>query len=719
MTRLIGLPFAVTMLLAAMPVSAQSSAQSIDRPAEDSSADSDDIFVTATRATTATKTDTAIVDVPQAISVITADQIAARGATGVQEALRYTPGVRTEPNGADYRFDYVTGRGGFDAQSYIDGMRQPTTFYTSRVEAYNLDRIEVLRGPSSVLYGQGAAGGIVNSITKRPQFKTGGEIAVQYGSFDRKQVQLDLTGPLDSAGTVAARLVGVVRDADNQNDFGKDDRIFIAPSLRYRPDDRTDIVLEGLYQRDRAASISTFLPLGATLLAPPGRKLRFGTYLGEPGLNAYNTEQYSISLLGTHRFTDALTFTSAVRYNHSDTYNANIQGDFYTGAVDPFLDPDHRFYPRVRSDAKARLTMFTTDNNLRADFTTGAFTHKLLFGIDYQRATLKSAFLDVEAGGLEPDPQYTAPIDIYAPVYGNIPGGSFLQQPYAVDTQLGFYAQDQINYADRIILALGVRHDRATSSADDGRQVDKATSFRAGLIVKLGETISPYVSYSESFQPTIGLNDYGKRFLPQRGRQYEAGVKWQPDAGTLVALSAFDILGTNRLETDPLNGNNQIQQGEVKSRGFEIEASRTVARNFTVTASYSHVAAKRGRSADPLAVGLPISAVPRDEASAWGEKSFALGGDMLARIGAGVRYVGPSTEAVIFNDIVTTGAVERLTTPGFTVADALVAIDRGRWSLAINATNLFDNQYYASCSVRSACGAGYRRNVIGTLGYRF
>ncbi|MES2056649.1 MAG: TonB-dependent siderophore receptor [Pseudomonadota bacterium] len=709
MTRLIRLPFAATILLAAMPQSAQVSAQSIDRPAEESSADSDDIFITATRATTATKTDTAIVDVPQAISVITADQIAARGATGVQEALRYTPGVRTEPNGADYRFDYVTGRGGFDAQSYIDGMRQPTSFYTSRIEAYNLDRIEVLRGPSSVLYGQGAAGGIVNSITKRPQFETGGEIAVQYGSFDRKQVQLDLTGPLDRAGTVAARLVGVVRDADNQNDFGKDGRIFIAPSLRYRPDDRTDIVLEGLYQRDRAASISTFLPLGATLLAPPGRKLRFGTYLGEPGLNAYNSEQYSISLLGTHRLSDALTFTSAVRYNHSDTYNANVQGDFYTGAVDPFLDPDHRLYPRVRSDAKARLTMFTTDNNLRADFTTGAFTHKLLFGIDYQRSTLKSAFLDAAAD----------PIDIYAPVYGNIPEGSFAPAHYGVDTQLGFYAQDQINYAGRIILALGVRHDRATSSVDDDRQVDKATSFRAGLIVKLGETISPYVSYSESFQPTIGLNYYGKRFQPQRGRQYEAGVKWQPDVGTLVALSAFDILGTNRLETDPLNGNNQIQQGEVKSRGFEIEASRTVARNVTVTASYSHVAAKLGRSADPLAVGLPISAVPRDQASVWGEKSFALSDDMLVRIGAGVRYVGPSTEAVIFNDIVTSGAVERLTTPGFTVADALVAVDKGRWSLAVNATNLFDNEYYASCSVRSACGAGYRRNVIGTLGYRF
>ena len=490
-----------------------------------------------------------------------------------------------------------------------------------------------------------------------------------------------MTGALNDAGTIAGRIVGVVRDAGNQVRFGKDNRIFLAPSLRFRPDDRTDIVLAGLYQRDRAASIASFLPVNATLLAPPGRRLAWNAYLGEPSHNFYNSEQVSGSLLLTHRFSDAIRFTGALRYNHSDTHNGDIEPSVWDGAQDPFLDADHRILPRYRYDAKARQTMLTTDNNLRFDFATGPFTHKLLVGVDYQHVRLKSAFIYVEAD----------PIDIYDPAYGAVPDADLEPYPKEIDTQLGVYVQDQIRYADRITLVVGARRDRATTSvAGSDKQVDKATTFRAGLIAELFDGVSPYVSYSESFQPTIGLDFYGNPFKPQYGRQYEVGVKWQPTRATLVAVSAFDIKGTNRLETDPNNGENQIQQGEVKSRGIEIEASHAIARDFTVSASYTHVHARLGRSVDPLETGLPISAVPKDEASIWGEKAIPLGQDVKLRLGAGVRYVGASVEAAIFDDIVPTGAVERLRTPAFTLVDSLVALDWQRWSLSINATNLFD-----------------------------
>lgn len=671
--------------------------------------DDEAIVVTAT-AETATKTDTPITDVPQSLSVVSADLIAARGAIGVQEALRYTPGLRTEPNGTDFRWDYVLLRG-FGSTDFIDGMRQPDL--TARTEAFNLQQIEVLRGPSSVLYGQAAPGGIVNSITKVPEFDFGGEVAVQYGSYDRLQGQVDLTGALNESGTVAARFVGVVRDAGNQVDFGKDDRIFVGPSLRFRsPDERTDVILSGVYQRDRAASIASWMPVSATLLAPSeDRRIRRGTYLGEPSHNWYDADHYSATLQVTHGFSDAITYSGRVRYAQSDTDNGGLDLEIWSGLENPFIDPDNRVLDRSIYDKYTDIGMVTTDHNLRFDFATGPLTHKLLFGIDYLRANSEGTTVYDIAG----------PIDIYDPVYSpdNVPDIEPTPDPNGRNTQLGFYAQDQIDYEDFATLVVGIRRDRSTAWAEgDDQQVDKATSLRVGLILKPTATLSPYVSYSESFAPIVGLDFYGDPFEPQKGTQWEGGLRWQPDRNTLLSAAYFDIKGTNLLATDPENGANQIQVGTVTSRGFEIEGARILPGNYTITASYSHVKAKTGFNTDPLQVGLPISAVPEDTASIWGDKRFAVG-ELAVRVGAGVRYVGPTNELTAFYDIDPDGALEALETPGFTLVDALLGFEWGPWSLDVNATNLLDKNYYAQCSVRSACSFGYGRNVIGTLGYKF
>jgi iron complex outermembrane receptor protein len=672
-----------------------------------------DIVVTA-RAETATKTDTPIIEVPQSMSVVSADLIAARGAIGVQEALRYTPGLRTEPNGSDYRFDYILLRG-FASTDFIDGMRQPDGSFTARVEPYNLERVEVLRGPSSVLYGQAAPGGIVNSLSKVPRFSFSGEAAMQYGSFDRKQGQVDLTGSLNSSDTIAARFVGLIRDADNQGDFGKDNRLFLSPSLRFRSaDERTDVTLSGVYQRDRAASIYSYFPVLATLLAPSkDRELKRGVFLGEPSHNFYDADYYSATLQAMHRFSDVLTYSGRVRFSHSVTDNGGLDLEVWNGLENPFVpDSDDRVLDRSIYDKYTRFNMVTTDHNLRFDFATGPLTHKLLAGVDYLHSKQKGTTTYDIAG----------PIDIYDPVYdpANVPDVAPEADPRARNTQLGFYVQDQIDYADRVTLVLGGRRDRATAWAEGAtKQVDHATTFRAGLIVKVTPRIAPYVSYSESFTPVIGLDADGNTFKPQRGRQWEGGLRWQPDRRTLVSAAYFDIKGTNLLATDPNDGNYQIQLGTITSRGFEIEAVRVLPDNYTITAAYSHVKARTGFDPDPLRVGRPIEAVPANTASIWGDKRFALSNDVALRIGAGLRYVGPTYQADVFYDIAPEGAVEQLRTPGFTLVDALIGVDWGEWALGINATNLFDKSYYAQCSVRSACSFGYARNVIGTLSYRF
>lgn len=681
-----------------------------DRHDQADAAAASQITVVASRAVTATKTDTKLGETPQSISVVTSGQIAARGAIGLQEALRYAPGVRTEPNGVDNRFDYVTARGGFAAAQYVDGMMRASIGGTPRSDVFTLERVETLRGPSSVLYGQGAAGGIINTITKRPEFKTAGEVDLQIGSFDRKQGQVDLTGALNADGTVAARFVGVLRDANNQIDYGRDDRLVLAPSLRFQPDERTDITLLGLYQKDKAAAILAYVPVVATINAAPADRLPRSRFLGEPDHDYYDTEEKSATLLVTHRFSDAIRYSGAVRYSRYKADNATVSLSVWYGLENPFVDADNRQIARTFYDYRSRANMVTTDNNLAFDFATGPLEHKLLVGIDYLRSSSRTAYAWGDA----------SPIDIYDPVYTGVAGGDFMDNPHEVASQLGIYVQDQIKYADRITLALGARRDRAKTSVEgSGTQVDNVTTFRVGLIGNLGYGLAPYISYSESFQPTLGLNFYGQRYLPQRGKQYEIGLKWQPDQSLLAAIAAYDIKGTNRLQTDPTNVNNQIQQGEISSRGIEAELAWSVASNFTLTASYSYVDAKISKATNPIEIGSPIPTVAKNSASIWGEKRIDFGHDMALRIGAGVRYIGPTAETAVFYDVDPDGAIDRQDTPGYTLVDALLALDWQRWSLSINATNLFDKTYYSSCSVRSACGVGYARNVMGTLGFRF
>lgn len=658
-----------------------------------------ELLVTATRATTATKTDTALIETPQAISVVTAAQIADRGALTMQETLRYSAGVTAEAFGLDTRQDQPVVRGFYSTQ-YKDGMR--TLFGYSLVprnEVFTLDRVELLRGPSSMLYGAGATGGVVNVVSKRPLFEAGGEVAAQYGSFNRKQFQIDVTGPLSD--NLAGRIVAVGRDSDMQTREIRDDRFVIAPSLTWRPTDATSFTLLGIYQQDKTASSQQFLPVVATLQAPPGRRMDSRTFLGEPGYDRLNTDQAGLTLLTDHSFSDSLKFSSGIRYVEASAVFQEIYPDVYSNPTNPFVDADQRRVARSAYAIESDTRTFTTDNHLAWDVATGAFTHKVLLGVDYldNRETQDSGFGPV------------ADIDIYAPVYGNFIAPELAPLGKLKQSQVGVYLQDQIRFADRVSIVLGARRDRAESqvgSADE--QVDYATTYRAGVIFDLAYGISPYFSYTESFLPVGGLDFYGNNFKPQEGSQYEGGLKWQPNPTTLVTLAGYKITETNRPTNDPDNVLNTVQTGEVESEGFEIEGSTALTDSFYVTASYSYTKAEVTQSTFPEEIGVQLSDTPKDLASVWGVKTWRLTDEVSLRTGLGVRYVGST---------ISTGVAGTLKTPSYTLADALVAVDWNAWSLSVNATNLFDKDYYSPCRAFGDCFTGNRRNVIATLGYRF
>jgi len=660
----------------------------------------DGVTVIAERATTATKTDTPLTETPQSVSVVTSALFTDRGAQNLQETLRYSAGVVADAWGLDTRADASTIRG-LDPVQYVDGMRRLYNFSPmARPEVYGLERVEVLRGPSSMLYGAGAAGGIINAISKRPNFQTGGEIGLQLGSFDRRQLQGDVTGQLGDSGNLAGRLVGVVRDSGMQTDEIDDDRVYIAPSITWRGENSNLTVLAS-YQRDKTASSQQFLPVVATLLAPPGRKLDPGTFLGDKDFDKLDSRVASATVLFDHAFNDVVTWRSNLRYIDAKTDFREIFPDTYSNPEYPFIDADGRVVNRLTYGVKPNDRILTADNSLQFDFATGTFQHVLLAGIDYTDFREESSTFS----------GVTTPIDIYDPVSTGVTIPEYSDLPDQRSTQIGVYVQDQIRWADRVTMVLGARRDRVVSKTqgmDD--QTDNETTWRVGVIGDVGANVSPYVTYTESFLPVLGQDVYGNPFVPMRGEQIETGVKWQPTRNAMVTAAFYRITDTNRQTNDPENVLNVVQTGEIESKGFELEGAFVFDNDFTLTASYSHSEAEVTRSNIEWEVGRRLNDTPQDLASLWLAKGFQIADDMTLRAGLGGRYVGSTVSA---------GPTTSIRSPGNTLADAMLELQLPSWVFSLNVTNLFDKEYFGPCRYFGDCFTGNPRSVVGTVSYRF
>ncbi len=660
----------------------------------------DSVRVVADRASTATKTDTSLTETPQAIGVVTSDLFIDRGALNLQETLRYSAGVTADAWGLDTRGDASTIRG-LDPVQYLDGMRKLYNFSPmARPEVYGLERVEVLRGPSSVLYGAGAAGGIINAMSKRPSYQSAGEIGLQVGNFDRRQLQGDITGTLGGSGNIAGRLVGVVRDSGMQTDHIDDDRIYLAPSLSWRGE-RSNLTVLASYQRDRTASSQQFLPVAATLKAPRGRRLDPSTFLGDKDFDKLDARQISATVLFDHAFNDVVTWRSSLRYIDSKTEFRELFPDTYSNPENPFVDADRRVLNRLSYGVKPDNRILTSDNALQFDFATGAFRHLLLGGVDY--TDFREEALSFSGA--------STPIDIYNPISTGVTIPEWGRLPDQRTTQTGVYVQDQIRYADRVSVVLGARRDHVRSQTQGlADKTDNETTYRVGVIGDIGANLSPYVSYSESFLPVPGQDLYGRAFEPMRGDQVETGVKWQPSRNLFATLAVYRITETNRQTNDPDNVLNTVQTGEIESKGFEMEAAYISDDDLTVTAAYSHSDAKVTRSNFAPELGKRLNDTPQDLASVWVAKGFEVGEGMKLRAGLGGRYVGST---------VSTGASVVVRTPSYTLADALLELQMPSWTMALNVTNLFDKAYYAPCRNFGDCFSGNPRMVTGTVTYRF
>jgi iron complex outermembrane receptor protein len=646
----------------------------------------------ANRAATATKTDTPLSEIPQAISVITRDQIVDQGATNLQDALNYAPGVRSDAYGLDSRTDSVRIRGGYPDE-YLDGLRKLFNWYTStgRTDPYTLERIEVLRGPSAMLYGQGSTGGVVNMVSKRPLPETEGEVGLQLGSWSRRQLQADLTGPLTADGQWLYRLVAVARKADTQVDYVPDDRSLLAPSLTWRPSPMTSLTLQALWQRDRTGSTSQFFPWEGVILPNPNGLLPENRFIGEPDYDRYDTDRATLGWLFEHRFNDDWVVRQNVRFTKNDVDYFSHYGDSFTVPGGWAGDPvNKRLIGRFGFADTNRVRMAAADQHVEGDLLTGSVQHKLLVGVDFTRYTQEG-----ETGG--DVPVYLGGglplIDAYAPVYGNFTPFALFEKGKSGQRQIGLYAQDQMKIAQRWVVAAGLRHDRATSEPGPGLpgEDSSATTKRLGVMYAAPGGWSPYISYSESFTPiaNIGLQS----FKPLRGEQWEAGVKLTRDRLAFNAL-VYDLKEKNQIiETTP---NVYEQLNETWARGVELDAQAQFAPGFDLLANYTYT------DLDPQ-----LENAPPHQASAWGRYRFAIGNVGGFSVGVGVRYLSTYAD----------GEAPKI--PDVTLLDAMVAWESPHWRAALNVNNVTDKLYVANCLRRGDCWWGTQRNAIASLTYRW
>jgi len=656
----------------------------------------------------ATKSNVPIREVPQSISVVTRDNMNDRAVQSVSEAMLYSANVNAQRYGADVRSDYFTVRG-FPADLYLDGLRIPQIASQSGgysgfvVEPYSLESVEILRGPSSALFGQSNVGGIVNMVSKQPQAEASHEIYLRGGSFERKEFGADITGPINNDPRFTYRLNGIFRDSNTSYDLGKNDRIAINPSFAWRPDADTSLVVSGGYLKDDMGQAGVIIPAyGSVLPNPTGQTISREFSDGDPRNAIYKKEIGYAGYDFEHRFNDTFTLRQNFRYSHMKTDYRNL----FTGVI-PTKGWDGHTIPRTNYLAQPELDAIAFDTQLESRFDTGPVAHTLLVGFDQQWQRLDN-YTASASGPTQ---------DLFNPTYGQplaelSPTTRLLQKQY----QTGIYVQDQIE-AGKLRVTLGGRKDfvsiRSAQTAlasgkttDYEQDPDKFTG-RVGVAYLFDSGLVPYALYSTSFLPTLTLADTPLK--PTTGTLKEVGVKYAPEGEDYtVTLSAF--------EAEQQNVVNRIsgvyyQTDEVRVRGIELEGTARLWDRLNLTAALSFQDPEVSESQNPDQIGKLPYTVPKNQQSVFLSYDMPLPGNIEGNlvVGGGVRRIGKTA-----GDTLNTFYV-----PSYTLVDAFLRYDIGSYRLQVNAFNLGDKKYVAGCNSTSQCYYGQGRSIVATTSVRW
>lgn len=668
----------------------------------------------AKRTAAGTKTDTALVEVPRSISVATREQMDDRSVHSLDDAVRYMPGITASSYGSDTRADWLRVRG-FEPTQFLDGLPLPKGVYANpKQETWNLDRLALLRGPASSIYGQTPPGGLLDMVSRRPTAESSNEIQLQYGSDNHRQINFASTGKIDDEGQFLYSLSGVVRDSGTQIDHVDNKRYNIAPSLTWNIDEDTRFTLLTQFTRDDTGITSQFLPVQGTRIHSPLGKISHHKNLGDPDWEYYDRTYYALGYAFEHRLNDVWQFKQNLRYTKSDL---SFQG--LTPGAYPFTQVDAEGnVGRSSTSVDEDISQFAVDNNFQGDFATGDIHHTLLIGLDHQRSNTN--YTSIFGDGLT--------TNVNNPIYGQPivrPPRSDAFYDYDQKTyQTGLYIQDQMAL-DQWRLTLGGREDwvhTGTKFFNKGdatnTERDKNFSGNAAISYVFDNGIVPYLSYAESFQPTSNATASPTDSIkPTEGKQWELGIKYQPPgSNTLLSAAVYNLTQKNVSVTTTNSDNVSItsQTGEVKVKGLELEAVSDVTENLKVIAAYT-LAKSEVQKGDFK--GNRLQLMPNQQASLWTDYTWHNGVLDGFGIGAGARYTG--------NTYGDQGNTFLGKANAYTVFDAAVHYDLGRLdnslkgaSLALNATNLFDKDYISTCD-SFYCYYGDQRSVVASATYKW
>ncbi|MBR0872361.1 TonB-dependent siderophore receptor [Bradyrhizobium tropiciagri] len=653
-----------------------------------------------------TKTSTPIIETPQSITVVGAEQIRDQKIVSrFDEVLRYTPGVIGGTYGTDFRNDWFLIRG-FPAQNeslFLDGLQLFYTSYASwKLQPFNLERVEILRGPSGILYGGSAPGGLVNAVSKLPQAEPVRYIEAGINNFGNAYTSFDIGGAVPQQGNAQLqyRMVGQVQGGGTQTDYIYDNNFFFAPSVTYRPDADTRLTVYATAAHNNTRALN-FLPYVGTVTNAPFGKIPTSLFIGDPSADTFRREQETLGYQFEKSLTESVDFRQNARFGHVDVYYTGLYGLGW--ATTPAAGDISRgnFY------ARGVANQFNLDNQLEYRFATGALQHTALVGVD-----LKHYGIDDRQGfGMGTN------FNVFNPVYGtNSPySGPLYQNAYLTQGMAGLYLQDQVKL-DRLTVVLSGRQDwvdlnnQNRIGADQSRD-DSNFSGRVGAIYNFDSGVAPYVSYMTGYNPIIGTNSAGRLLLPETSEQTEVGVKYEPAGlNARFGIAYFDLKRKNALTTDPNNVLFQTQNGEVTSRGIELEAVANITPDFKLVASYTNYDLFVSKDLNPALIGTVPTNTPREFASVWTDYTFSQGPLRGFGFGGGIRYVGSS-----FADQANTAAV-----PAFVLGDLAVHYEwDNHWRAALNVLNVTDKTYVASCATISSCYYGDRRRITASIGYKW
>ncbi|HAR04601.1 MAG TPA: TonB-dependent siderophore receptor [Pseudomonas sp.] len=666
----------------------------------------------AIQSATASKTNTSVLEIPRSISVVTRRRMDDQKSQTLTEVLGYVPGIFAPPFAAgDGQAGDLFFIRGFNATDYgygllRDGLRVQGNRYDTTSEPFGLERVEVFRGPTSILYGENAPGGVVNLVSKRPTVDSRGEVQLSYGTHDRRQLGVDVSGPLNEGGSVLGRMVVLGRKSDTQVDHQPDDRLYLAPSLTLNFDDANALTLLGTYQRDRTL-IELGYPAAGTLLRHPNGKIDPSTLLGNPDWDDFERETWTLGYEYSHRFNESWQFRQNSRYMQSridrrEMWPGNLDNaGFGTNVINTAYDRENR------------SIAYSLDNQVEGNFKLAEVDNTLLVGASLDRTSFNQNW-NAGFGGI---------VNVFDPVYTGSPVTSTAVQNALLEQRLyGLYTQLQ-SRIDNWVFLLGGRYDRVNSSyrnkagtlnaPADLDYWDGQFTWQAGLMYQFDNGVSPYLSYSTAYNPTQQVSSTSGPLDPTTSEQYEAGVRYEPKGwNTTVSASIYDLRKKDDSLYDSVVGDYR-NIGRSRAKGVELEVSSDLTDNFNLTSAYTYTDSRITKDAPgSLLEDRQITGVPRNQASIWATYRFLDGGLKGLRIGGGVRHFDSTfayTSPALYG---------KLDTGDVTLVDAALgyAINE-QWSAELNARNVLDKEYVAGCNNAGRCYWGEERTLLATLTY--